>query len=626
MLPEIYSNEYGFPRRFFHNGMIYEWCSQCFADMSGLVFEVKAPPETKISATEIMERLPGDPTFRMAIAIYYNFTVTDIEVRAQLINEESFIYVTCLGSRSVEYYQAWNDSKYPLFTTDVCAPTHLLVKTVQPFYDVIDITPDNGVGIRGDMYSELRKPLSYVEEYRFLFGYGINIHCGIIGYEFLTMEGEEFYKAMLDEMGERKKKESDLLPVDPASSPALHKRIVETANYHLNCLDTFLSPLHFLDIKFTVSWVNTTSRSFNTRNLDMSLIAKISLINGVFVKACTLYEVTVEPICRAGTFFTSMITHVSWPDIYHSISRIYTALQSNSGILMLGAVTNREIVYADDRQFICATMLPMPISFAYPSIPHRDAADLVKFIDDLQPYFFYQDEHGTDYAFPVSRAVQDDFILLFVRMDMYYARNGGLEAFRKSINALELGIEILADTSAYLYFAVVDALEIREHIGLLPDPNKSAFPYSFCGVYGHNKDWEAVKLVDALKFFIHRITQSSSPNQFLAAEDKIFESIIEMCRKSNIRSCEYPAFAWEANVNFMTRPHFQSAWVTAMHEYFTPPPLSPEMEKVLDDLNIDHAQYGRFLPTRTPDKTEEKKKSISSKSFAQKIVDRFKKK
>ena len=622
MLPEIYAKTYGFPQMFYHRGMIYEWSGQCFSDMSALVFEAKAPPNSNISVADVMETVPGDPSFTMLIAIYYGFTVIDVDVRTQIIDDDTHVYVTCYGSRSRDQYRAWNESNYPLFTTDVCAPTHLLVKTVQPYCEAINLGWGRTVEVRGEMYSELRKPMNWVDEYRFIFGYGINVHCGIEGYQFLTQEAEDYFNS-LKESDEGKKK-SDLLPIDPATNPVIQKRIMDSVSYHLGCLSSFLSPLHTLKIKFEISWIDVTSQYFNTRNLDMVAIVKAGLINDVFVKACTLFDMTVEPICHSGQFFGVYAHKVDWGDIYHSIGRIYTALQSNSGLLMMSAISNREIIYADNKQYIGTTILPMPINFAEPSIPHKDSAEIVRFIEDLQPYFFFQDEHCTDFAFPVTNAVQDDFILLFARMDMYYARSGGLEEFRKKINCHELGIEVLADTSTYLYFAVVDMHEVETIVKELSEPNKMSFNYSFCGFYGFFGEWEEISLIDSLKYLISLVSQSSTPERFIIAEDPLYKAVRDMCKKSNVYERECPAFAWEQNVGFMTRDKFQSAWCMAMHQTFDPGPITPNVAKVLTELEIDPKYWGRFRPD-----SEEKDDEVTipvPKTFWGRISARFRKK
>lgn len=619
MLPDIYAKTYGFPQMFYHKGMIYEWSGQCFSDMSGLVFEAKAPPSSNVSVADVMEALPGDPSFNMIIAIYYGFTVIDIDVRTQIIDDEPHVYVTCYGSRSRDQYRAWNESNYPLFTTDVCAPTHLLVKTVQPYCEAINLGWGRTVEVRGEMYSELRKPMNWVDEYRFIFGYAINVHCGIEGYSFLTQEAEDYFNS-IKETDENKEKK-DLLPIDPATNPVIQKRVMDSVSYHLGCLSSFLSPLHTLKIKFEITWIDVTSQFFNARNLDMAAIVKAGLINGVFVKACTLYDMTVEPICHSGPFFSVYAQSVDWGDIYHSIGRIYTALQSNSGILMMSAVANREIIYADNKQYIGTTMIPMPINFAVPSVPHRDSADVAKFIDDLQPYFFYQDEHGTDFAFPVTDAVQDDFILLFARMDMYYARSGGLEEFRKKINNRALGIEVLADTSTYLYFAVVDMNEVEMIVKELSDPNKSAFTYSFCGFYSFYEEWGEVSLVDSLKYLISLVSRSSTPQKFIMADDVMYKAVIDRCREAKVYDHECPATAWEQNVGFVTRNKFTAAWFQAMQQTFDPGPMSPNVAEVISELGMDPKFWGRYRPD-----SEDKKKDKAPKTIWDKITTRFRKK
>lgn len=610
MLPNFYAQAESFPRYFSHKGMIYEWSGEQFANTSALVFEAKQGPGMTRDIVDLMAELPHDTFFTMLIAIYYRFSVSLVEVRSQIIDEETHVYVTCQGTECHLVYRAWENSNCPLFTTDVCRPTHLLVNTCQPWSGEIHTPLDLHLRLRGEMTAELHKPMNWTSEFRYMYGYAVLVHYGITGWEALDTFTENYLEEHPSKYADK-----DPIPLDAGTCIILQRQVIDSTVYHLHCLERFLSPLGFVKVKFTVTWINTTGQLFQFRNCDLAVVAQPSFINNVYIKSCVMDDIILEPMCSSGRFFQNYARSVDWPDLAHCICRIYTAIMSNSHILMLCTMADHGIVYADNKQYINGIMVPIPINFSQPVIPHKDAEQLDEYMNELQRYFFVK-ERGIDYAFPVAGALHDYFVLAFCRMDTYYAQDGKFEDLRRDFNNPNIGFEILADTETNLYFAIVDMPCASRAMSNRRGANRMTLPYTFCGFLEYEQEWPEIPLDKILSNLLSIVIKSSSPMQFLTVGDPHYKSLIKRCEGYKVRQdTHYAGFAWADEVNLMFRDGFESAYVKAVQDTFYKKEeldvtaLTPEGKEMAERLGIIVKNSADFEPDEvpvTPDEPEKK--------------------
>lgn len=515
------------PREFTYRGMTCE-CVEINAYGADSVIFLLGVPLNR--ALEFAEIVPHDIVFRAQVAMLFDLTVTDVNIRIETSDTDDplFFYINCKTVSSVNVMKSY--SAGGLLAYSISRLKYQIGSFTSPFIM-------RGVKMGGDEFDihgitsgTLIRNINLTQPMRFFYSYCANITINISN----EYDVEEDTDGRYHTFGHHALLLNELIPaIDKADSQ----------------LSRFLSPNGSIHIEYDHLLIYDQIPEANRYGLSFKVIIIPKSFNGIEVEDVSQLHMVLRPK-KADDFFANTI-NMNMNVVYLAIEQFASALMSDSTGLYIPQVVDHEFVIIDGKQWMKVFFSPHLCSF-HPDILHYSLPQEVITPVVKEFAWLFSGEHGIILSFPTGNSLNDPTVLCYGKADpSIFATPEYAARFVASFTSEHLSLRILARTEAWIFFAIVDntsmslskddlepdhfAIPFYQDIGVNEIPDETALTNLYRLFFScYNFGMATVGIEPEI---MHKITQryGSNPKTITAI---LWEAAVDMGARSWCKTAE----------------------------------------------------------------------------------------
>lgn len=337
------------PNFFYYRNMV---CRLINISPTGESLEFELLPiqsdKRKIDLLSLAERLPEDIVFKMLVSFIYGRCCTNIVTRIVMDEEkdETSFFIHCTSCANEGMIVNFNN--YGLFTQAIGRFSTSAFESTVPFTipNVHYIETDESVDVKGIVTVSIERQSKYFNLIRYLHIYGCNVTVSITNIK-------------------------DVRKVIPNYVPFNHNSIFSTVidpalSEQVSKLMCYLDPVAGLDLnpKYTVAYDSQQAHYFSdNQSYTFRIILNFQTFNGMEIQNITPYNVIFKP--KDDEFITKyLVEHGPNQFLKNRISRMCTALLSDTGCLFVPEVQEIRTQFESGNEYLVANLKPRVVSFA----------------------------------------------------------------------------------------------------------------------------------------------------------------------------------------------------------------------------------------------------------------------